>query len=58
MVLSALARHADLVPSQPEPERVRRRAITMTPSRGGEVVLQSRNGASAARERATAEVAG
>jgi cytochrome P450 len=58
MVLSALARHADLRPSRPESERVRRRLITMTPSRGGEVFLGSRNGASAAAERVTAEVGG
>jgi cytochrome P450 len=40
MVLTALARHVRMRPSRPEPERVRRRAITWTPSRGAEVVVE------------------
>jgi len=38
-VLGVLARAADLQPARPEPERIRRRAITLTPDRGGEVLL-------------------
>jgi cytochrome P450 family 135 len=41
VVLSALARHARLRPSLPQAERVRRRAITWTPSRGAEAVVES-----------------
>ena len=39
VVLTALARHPALRPASPEPERVRRRAITWTPSRGAEAVV-------------------
>ena len=38
VVLEALARHGGLQAAGP-PERVRRRAITLAPQRGGEVVL-------------------
>ncbi|MEA2367809.1 MAG: cytochrome family [Thermoleophilaceae bacterium] len=38
-VLSAMVGGLDLKPSQPESERVRRRQITLAPSRGGEVVV-------------------
>jgi cytochrome P450 len=58
MVLTALARHVRLRASQPAPERVRRRAITWTPGRGAEVVVESVNGAAAVPAPATAEVAG
>ena len=48
-VLSAIARAVDLRPVRPEPERVVRRAITLTPNRGTEVVA-----AAPVRERAPA----
>jgi cytochrome P450 len=38
-VLAALAERLDVQPSQPDSERVRRRQITLAPSRGGEVVV-------------------
>jgi cytochrome P450 len=38
-VLSALVERLEIEPSQPDDERVRRRQITLAPSRGGEVVL-------------------
>jgi cytochrome P450 family 135 len=41
VVLSAVARHAALRPASPAPERVRRRAITWTPSRGAEAVVSA-----------------
>jgi cytochrome P450 len=42
MVLSAIVRRARLRTTRPEAERVVRRAITFTPNRGTEVVLDSR----------------
>jgi hypothetical protein len=41
-VLAAIARQVDLRPATPERERVVRRAITLTPNRGAEVVVQPR----------------
>ena len=41
VVLSALARHAALRPASPGSERVKRRAITWTPSRGAEAVVSA-----------------
>jgi cytochrome P450 len=38
-VLGALVERLDIQPSQPKSERVRRRQITLAPSRGGEVVV-------------------
>ena len=38
-VLAALVERLDIEPSRPESERVRRRQITLAPSRGGEVVV-------------------
>jgi len=38
-VLQVVARSGRLRPAQPESERVRRRAITLTPARGGELVV-------------------
>ena len=38
-VLSAFVVWLEIEPSQPDDERVRRRQITLAPSRGGEVVL-------------------
>ena len=38
-VLSALVERVQIEAAQPEPERVRRRQITLAPSRGGEVVV-------------------
>jgi hypothetical protein len=40
-VLAALVRSAHLTPSRPEAERVTRRAITLTPSRGAELVREA-----------------
>jgi hypothetical protein len=37
-VLSTIARRITLRAADPEPERVVRRAITLTPSRGAEVI--------------------
>ena len=42
VVLSAIVRRAHLRPAEPQAERVVRRAITLTPSRSAEVVLESR----------------
>ncbi len=42
VVLSAIVRRAHLRPAEPQAERVVRRAITLTPSRSTEVVLESR----------------
>jgi cytochrome P450 len=42
VVLSEIARLVDLQPVRPERERVVRRAITLTPSRGAEVVARRR----------------
>jgi hypothetical protein len=41
-VLSAIARTVDLRAVRPEREQVVRRAITMTPNRGAEVVARQR----------------
>ena len=38
-VLAAVVERLDVTPSRPEAERVRRRQITLAPSRGGEVVV-------------------
>jgi hypothetical protein len=38
-VLGALVERLDVQPSRAESERVRRRQITLAPSRGGEVVV-------------------
>lgn len=38
VVLSAIVRSAALRPARPQPERVARRAITLTPGRGAESV--------------------
>jgi cytochrome P450 len=38
-VLAALVERLDIQPSRPDSERVRRRQITLAPSRGGEVVV-------------------
>jgi cytochrome P450 len=43
-VLSAIVRNVDLRPARAVSERVARRAITLTPSRGAEVVAQPRGG--------------
>jgi len=54
-VLAAIARTVDLRPASPEREHVVRRAITLTPDRGTEVVVQSRASAEEPeREPATA----
>jgi cytochrome P450 len=42
VVLSTLLARASVRPDVPEPERVARRAITLTPSRGASVVLEPR----------------
>jgi cytochrome P450 len=52
VVLSAIARRAALQPVQTDPERFARRAISMSPSRGTEVVLRSRASVSLEAERA------
>jgi len=44
-VLSAIARMVDLRAARPERERVVRRAITLTPNRGAEVIVRARAGA-------------
>jgi hypothetical protein len=41
-VLSAIARRTLLRPVRPEREHVVRRAITMTPNRGAEVIVEPR----------------
>jgi cytochrome P450 len=46
-VLPAIIRSGRLRPSRPEHERVARRAITLTPSRGAEVVVSGAPGAAA-----------
>jgi len=38
-VLSTVVARARLLPSDPRPERIARRAITLTPSRGVEVLV-------------------
>jgi hypothetical protein len=40
VVLETLLCHARVRAARSRPERVARRAITLTPSRGGEVVLE------------------
>ena len=57
MVLAAIVRGADLQPAASASERVRRRAITWTPSRGAEVVAGARRGAVESVQRETAEAA-
>jgi cytochrome P450 len=42
IVLLAMAERVSLVPDRPEPEPVRRRAITLTPARGGRVRVGNR----------------
>jgi hypothetical protein len=37
-VLRALVARRRLVPDRPDPERMRRRGVTLSPSRGGRVV--------------------
>jgi cytochrome P450 len=41
-VLASVVRRAELLPSQSEPERVSRRAITLRPARGSEVLVRRR----------------
>lgn len=53
-VLSAIARTVDLRPVRPEPEHVVRRAITLTPSRGAQVIASSRTRTQPREERAVA----
>ena len=43
IVLSAIARSVQLAPADAEPERVTRRAISMTPLRGAEVIVTGRS---------------
>jgi cytochrome P450 len=54
VVLSTLLREARLRPTSARPERVTRRAITFVPERGGEVVLDPRDGAAPAAGRRAA----
>jgi cytochrome P450 len=42
VVLQAIARRTDMLPSAPEPERARHRNVTMIPAKGAEVVITSR----------------
>ena len=42
IVLGVIARRLALRPARPERERVKRRAITLVPSRGGEIVAEAR----------------
>lgn len=49
VVLSAIARRVRLAPVDSAPERVTRRAISMTPMRGAEVVVAARSAGSPAR---------
>ena len=53
-VLSAIARSVDLRAVQPEPEHVVRRAITLTPSRGAQVIASRRVPARPREEQAVA----
>jgi cytochrome P450 len=58
IVLATLLRDARLRPTSARPERITRRAITFVPHRGGEVVLDARNGdAPAPGRRAAADAA-
>jgi cytochrome P450 len=41
IVLRVMARALDLRPARPERERTKRRAITLVPGRGGEVVAEA-----------------
>jgi cytochrome P450 len=54
VVLAAIARAVDLRPVRPEREHVVRRAITMTPNRGAEVIARSRVSAGRGSEQAVA----
>jgi cytochrome P450 len=51
VVLRAIAGRAVPEPVRPEPERIVRRAISMSPSRGAELVLQSRSPAAPREQR-------
>jgi cytochrome P450 len=42
VVLEAIARRTDLVPSRPSREHARQRNVTMIPSRGGRVIVEAR----------------
>ena len=42
IVLQTLARRLELSPADPRPERMNRRAIFLTPARGGEIVARAR----------------
>ncbi|HET8672622.1 MAG TPA: cytochrome P450 [Thermoleophilaceae bacterium] len=57
VVLSAIARTVDLRPLEEPPERVVRRAITLTPNRGAEVVSARRLGAAPEPRREAAAAA-
>jgi cytochrome P450 len=54
VVLSAIVERATLRASDPQPERIVRRAISMVPRRGAEVVLESRTPAARRPEEAVA----
>jgi cytochrome P450 len=54
IVLGAIAREVDLRPVRHEREHVVRRAITLTPNRGAEVIAQPRVATGPAREAAAA----
>jgi cytochrome P450 len=54
VVLAAIARRVELRPARPERERVVRRAITMTPNRGAEVIARPRVTAGQGSEQAVA----
>ena len=49
-VLETVVSEADLAPADPAPERIRRRAITLVPSRESMAVLERRRTRSAAAE--------
>jgi cytochrome P450 len=53
-VLAAIARTVELRPARPEREHVIRRAITLTPNRGAEVIAGGRLGARPSAEQAVA----
>jgi cytochrome P450 len=48
-VLSAIVAELELEPSEPRPERITRRAITFTPSRGTRVIVRARRAPATAR---------
>ena len=54
-VLSTLVTRLRLRPADPAPERVARRTITLTPSRGAEVVVEPLGGQPRPAGRAPAE---